>query len=204
MLRNYRSERANHRHIYLLASTMPAPREDDLMPSDALVIKQVLDSTGIKEYEPRVVHQLLDFMYRNVAEVLQVAEAFSDRAGSVKKEVGMEDVMLAIQAKATTSFVMPPSQEILQVMADRRNKIALPALATKYGFRLPPPEDCLIAPIFQFHPRNAPENMEWEDDPIPAGIGTEPTKAPPTRDLKEHVHEMKETHPAFQEDANTQ
>lgn len=30
---------------------------------------------GIKEYEPRVVHQLLDFMYRNVAEVLQVAEA---------------------------------------------------------------------------------------------------------------------------------
>lgn len=29
---------------------------------------------GIKEYEPRVVHQLLDFMYRNVAEVLQVAE----------------------------------------------------------------------------------------------------------------------------------
>ena len=31
-------------------------------------------SQGIKEYEPRVVHQLLDFMYRNVAEVLQVAE----------------------------------------------------------------------------------------------------------------------------------
>lgn len=59
--------------------------------------------------------------------------------------------------------------QTLQVMADRRNKIALPALATKYGFRLPPPEDCLIAPIFQFHPRNAPENMEWEDDPIPAG-----------------------------------
>lgn len=32
---------------------------------------------GIKEYEPRVVHQLLDFMYRNVAEVLQVAEVTS-------------------------------------------------------------------------------------------------------------------------------
>lgn len=73
-----------------------------MLPSDALVIKQVLESMvpvavegslavcgshtaaampeiccglqGIKEYEPRVVHQLLDFMYRNVAEVLQVAE----------------------------------------------------------------------------------------------------------------------------------
>lgn len=82
-----------------------------MMPSDALVIKQVLDSMvcavpcqcdqasactafsssqlctcfasgqtlfwvqGVKEYEPKVVHQLLDFMYRNVTEVLQVAEA---------------------------------------------------------------------------------------------------------------------------------
>ena len=39
-------------------------------------------------------------------------QAFSDRAGSAKKEVGMEDVMLAIQAKATTSFVTPPSQDV--------------------------------------------------------------------------------------------
>ena len=37
-----------------------------------------------------------------------------------------------------------------------------------------------------------------------AGIGTEPTRAPPTRTLKENVHEMKETHPAFQEDTDTQ
>ena len=91
---------------------MPAPKEEEMMPSDALAIKQVLESMvilistplvpladflgagplhqftdsvieskacgsnlqGIKEYETRVVHQLLDFMYRNVAEVLQVAE----------------------------------------------------------------------------------------------------------------------------------
>lgn len=181
---------------------MPAPKEDELLPSDGVVIKQVLDSMGIKEYEPRVVHQLLDFMYRNVAEVLHVAEAFSDRAGSVKREIGMEDVMLAIQAKATTSFVTPPSQDALQLMADRRNKIALPAIATKYGFRLPPPEDCLIAPNFQFHPHNAPENMDWEEDPIPAGIGTEPTKGPPARGLKDHVHDMKAQHPAFRPDAD--
>ncbi len=59
--------------------------------------------------------------------------------------------------------------QALQSMADRRNKIALPALATKYGFRLPPPEDCLIAPNFQFHPRNAPEHMDWQEELIPAG-----------------------------------
>ena len=41
------------------------------------------------------------------------AQAFSERAGSTKKEVSMEDVMLAIQAKATTSFVTPPSQDVI-------------------------------------------------------------------------------------------
>ena len=54
-------------------------------------------------------------------------------------------------------------------MADRRNKAALPTLATKHGFRLPPPEDCLIAPNFQFHPRSAPEQMDWEEDSLPSG-----------------------------------
>ena len=60
--------------------------------------------------------------------------------------------------------------QTLQALADRRNKMALPALdKQKFGFRLPPPEDCLVAPNFQFHPRNAPEAMDWEDDPIPTG-----------------------------------
>lgn len=54
-------------------------------------------------------------------------------------------------------------------MADRRNKIALPALATKYGFRLPPPEDCLIAPNFQFHPQKPVADMEWEESNLSTG-----------------------------------
>ncbi|KAL3146983.1 hypothetical protein ABBQ38_014951 [Trebouxia sp. C0009 RCD-2024] len=169
-----------------------------MLPSDALVVKQVLESMGIKEYEPRVVHQLLDFMYRNVAEVLQVAEAFSNRAGSAKKEVGMEDVMLAIQAKATTSFVAPPAQDALQAMADRRNKIALPALATKYGFRLPPPEDCLIAPNFQFHPQKPAADMDWEESNISTGTGTEPVTAPPSRSYRT-FKDVQARHPAFAE-----
>lgn len=178
---------------------MPAPKEEQFLPSDALMVTQVLESMGIKEYEPTVVHQLLEFMYRNVAEVLQVAEAFQERAGLSQKGIGLEDVMLAIQAKAITSFVTPPSQDTLQALADRRNKMALPALdKQKFGFRLPPPEDCLIAPNFQFHPRNAPEAMDWEDDPIPTGAGTEPVNGPPTRHLKSDT-QRKATHEAFQD-----
>ena len=35
-----------------------------------------------------------------------------------------------------------------------------------------------------------------------AGIGTEPTKGPPARGLKDHVHDLKAQHPAFQQDAD--
>lgn len=62
--------------------------------------------------------------------------------------------------------------QMLQAMANRRNSTALPSTATaKYGFRLPPPDDCLIAPNVQFHPRDPPQNMSWEDKPITAGTG---------------------------------
>ena len=57
---------------------------------------------------------LCNFVHESLHELRYFcdAQAFSDRAGSVKREVGMEDVMLAIQAKATTSFVTPPSQDV--------------------------------------------------------------------------------------------
>ena len=35
-----------------------------------------------------------------------------------------------------------------------------------------------------------------------SGIGTEPTRGPPARGLKDHVHDMKAQHPAFQQDAD--
>ena len=54
-------------------------------------------------------------------------------------------------------------------MAHRRNKVPLPALATKYGFRLPPPEDCLIAPSFQFHPQKPIADMDWEESELSSG-----------------------------------
>ena len=61
--------------------------------------------------------------------------------------------------------------QILQAMAEKRNSTALPSTATaKYGFRLPSAEDCLIAPNIQFQPQDPPENMDWEEEPITAGV----------------------------------
>ena len=40
------------------------------MPKDSLVIMSILKDMGITDYEPKVVHQLLEFTYRYVTTVL--------------------------------------------------------------------------------------------------------------------------------------
>lgn len=43
-------------------------------PSDASNIRALLSSMGAEDYEPRVVNQLLDFMYKYVTDTLLDAE----------------------------------------------------------------------------------------------------------------------------------
>ena len=96
---------------------------------------------GVLEYEPRVVLQLLDFLYRYVSETLQDADvrvvaaycalagtvvylgnacillfarmqAYSERAIKSRSEIMPEDVMLAIQSREAFCFVQPPPQDV--------------------------------------------------------------------------------------------
>lgn len=95
---------------------------------------------GVLEYEPRVVLQLLDFLYRYVSETLQDADvrvvaacfvlagrvvylgdasllfacmqAYSERASKSRSEIMPEDVMLAIQSREAFCFVQPPPQDV--------------------------------------------------------------------------------------------
>ena len=39
--------------------------QDAEMPKDAKIIALILKSLGVKEYEPRVLHQFLEFMHSN-------------------------------------------------------------------------------------------------------------------------------------------
>lgn len=50
-------------------------------PFTAQCCAQLLASMGVEEYEPRVVNQLLDFMYRYTTDVLLDAEIYSEHAG---------------------------------------------------------------------------------------------------------------------------
>ncbi|KAJ0630877.1 putative transcription factor Hap3/NF-YB family [Helianthus annuus] len=123
-----------------------ADGEEDL-PRDAKIVKTLLKSMGVENYEPRVVHQFLELWYRYVVEVLTDAQVYSEHAG--KATVDSDDVKLAIQSKVNFSFSQPPPREVLLELARERNKIPLPRSLSGPGMALPPEADTLISPNYQ-------------------------------------------------------
>ncbi|GFZ04304.1 TATA binding protein associated factor 21kDa subunit [Actinidia rufa] len=123
-----------------------ADRDDDL-PRDAKIVKTLLKSMGVDDYEPRVVHQFLELWYRYVVDVLTDAQVYSEHAG--KSAIDCDDVKLAIQSKVNFSFSQPPPREVLLELARNRNKIPLPRSIAGPGIPLPPEQDTLISPNYQ-------------------------------------------------------
>lgn len=95
---------------------------------------------GVKDYEPQVVQQLLDCMYRHISDILQDAEvssplelsspatsvhlsylvedliwviqAYRQRMINPAGEISLEDLLLAIQARETHTFMQLPPQSV--------------------------------------------------------------------------------------------
>jgi len=123
------------------------------LPSDALRIHQLIKSMGIDDYEPRVVNQLMDFMYKYVTDILLDAEAYSEQANKAAGVVEMDDVMLGIQSRTAYSFVQPPSQDIISEMAQRVNAKEMPKFpAQKVGLLIPEDKEQLTAQNYQYMP----------------------------------------------------
>ncbi|KAL6495956.1 Transcription initiation factor TFIID subunit 9 [Orobanche gracilis] len=120
--------------------------EED-MPRDAKVVKELLKSMSVEDYEPRVVNQFLEFSYRYVVDVLTDAQVYSEHAG--KSMIDSDDVKLAIQSKVNFSFSQPPPREVLLELARSRNKVPLPKSIAGPGIPLPPEQDTLISPNYQ-------------------------------------------------------
>jgi transcription initiation factor TFIID subunit 9B len=105
--------------------------DDKDTPRDAKLISHVLNSMGVEEYEPRVINQLLEFMYsiltiwafgfskmlflhtnlEYVSDVLQDAQVYSSHAA--KSELDLADIRLAIQSRVNFSFTQPPPREVI-------------------------------------------------------------------------------------------
>ncbi|MCL7047122.1 hypothetical protein MKW94_002793 [Papaver nudicaule] len=120
---------------------------DEELPRDAKIVKTLLKSMGVSEYEPRVIHQFLELWYRYAVDVLTDAQVYSEHAA--KPAIDPDDIMLAIQTKVNFGFSQPPPREVLLELARNRNKMPLPKSIRGPGIPLPPDEDTLISPNYQ-------------------------------------------------------
>ncbi|CAM8936464.1 unnamed protein product [Rhodiola kirilowii] len=161
---------------------------DEDLPRDAKIVKTLLKSMGVEDYEPRVIHQFLELWYRYVVDVLTDAQVYSEHAG--KTAIDCDDVKLAIQSKVNFSFSQPPPREVLLELARTRNKIPLPKTIAGPGIPLPPEEDTLISPNYQLaipkkRPAPAPETEDGEENE--AGSPSQEMKTDPPQRTPQRV-----------------
>lgn len=105
------------------------------MSKDAQVIDAILKELSISEYEPRVVHQLMEFTNRYVTGVLQEAQVLSNYAK--KSCVDSDDVQLAMNMQADKTITSPPAKNLLLEVAREKNNQPLPPIKNHNGLRIP-------------------------------------------------------------------
>ncbi|XP_021638928.2 transcription initiation factor TFIID subunit 9 isoform X2 [Hevea brasiliensis] len=157
---------------------------DEDLPRDAKIVKSLLKSMGVEEYEPRVIHQFLELWYRYVVDVLTDAQVYCEHAG--KSAIDCDDVKLAIQSKVNFSFSQPPPREVLLELARNRNKIPLPKTIAGPGIPLPPEQDTLISANYQLAiPKKQPSQAVEETEEDEESADLNPSQEPKT-DVPQH------------------
>lgn len=105
------------------------------MSKDVQVIDAILKEMSISDYEPRVVHQLMEFTNRYVTSILQEAQILSTYA---KKDViDLDDVQLAVNMQTDKTMTSPPQKEVLLEVAREKNNQPLPPIRPHNGPRIP-------------------------------------------------------------------
>lgn len=129
------------------------------VPRNAQIVALLLKSMGIEEWEPRVINQLLEFMYSYTSDVLKDSAEYAVHAG--RKQIDVSDVRLAVESKTAKcqtppdrsvclAFLLPSLHQELIRMALRRNQTAIPIPPQRVpGVLLPPDEYCLLKENYQ-------------------------------------------------------
>lgn len=118
------------------------PPQTKNIPKDGQVILSIMKEMGITEYEPKILVQLTEFVYRYATSVLEEARSY---ANSKKKFLDLDDVRLALVLSSESTFTMPPSRETVLECARNKNSTPLPLIKPHCGLRLPPDRHCLAA-----------------------------------------------------------
>lgn len=105
------------------------------MSKDVQVVDAILKEMSIADYEPRVVHQLMEFSNRYVTSILQEAQVFSSYAK--KESIDLDDVRLAVNMQTDKTLTSPPPKELLLEVAREKNNQPLPPIKSHNGLRIP-------------------------------------------------------------------
>ncbi|KAG8194504.1 hypothetical protein JTE90_013257 [Oedothorax gibbosus] len=114
-------------------SLHPAPKSTT--PKDTQVMAAILKESGVTDYEPRTLNQMLEFTYRYVSSVIDDALLYS--AHAKKKTIDSDDVNLAISLLEDRNFTQAPNRDVTAEMARQRNNMPLPIIRSSAGLRLP-------------------------------------------------------------------
>lgn len=132
------------------------------MSKDAQVIDAILKEMSIEEYEPRVVHQLMEFTNRYVTSILQEAQVFSSYA---KKDIiDINDVQLAVNMQTDKTVTSPPSRELLLEVAREKNNQPLPPIKPHNGLRIPFDKYTLIGTNYKLKSKTKTEQEQQEQE----------------------------------------
>lgn len=106
-------------------------------PRDAKIISLLLQSHGVHDFDPKVVHQLLEFAHSKycfqsfrqairawepdlclelqgyTSDVFQDSLVYAEHAG--RQDIDLADVQLAVQGRVSHSFTAPPPREVSQL-----------------------------------------------------------------------------------------
>ncbi|GJS44165.1 transcription initiation factor TFIID subunit 9 [Tanacetum coccineum] len=114
---------------------------NDNKARDAKMIKELLESMGVKEYEPAVIDKFQELYYRTAVDLLTDAQRYSSHAD--KATIDIADVQLAIESRRYLNDTQPPSLEVIEA-AMTTSTTAVPRPPSE-GVSLPPESDMLIS-----------------------------------------------------------
>lgn len=133
-----------------------------IMSKDAQVIDAILKEMSVTDYEPRVVHQLMEFSNRYVTSLLQEAHVFS--AYAKKSSIDIDDIQLAVNMQTDKTVTSPPPKELLLEVAREKNNQPLPPIKPHNGLRIPFDRYTLIGTNYRLKPQN-PKSQDEEEKP---------------------------------------
>lgn len=145
----------------------PKQQQPKNIPKDGQVVLAIMKEMGITEYEPKTIVQLTEFVYRYATSILEEARMYANN--SKKKFLDVDDIKLALELTAESSFTVPPPREVVLECASVKNYSMLPTVKPHCGLRLPPDRYCLSSCNYTL--KSAQKKGPQKTGYMPAGPG---------------------------------